>query len=331
MKDKSMTVKSRLLELLEQHKGETLSGEDIGRELSCTRAAVWKAVKSLRQEGYPIEAGPNKGYVLAKESNLISAEGIRLFLDQPKVEIKIFDEISSTNLEARQAAVSGLAGHGSFVVAMEQTAGRGRRGRGFYSPKGSGIYLSVILEPDETLEGSLLITTAAATAVYKAVKEVCGIELGIKWVNDLYKDDRKVCGILTEAVTDFESGSIEFAIVGIGLNLYVNQETLSEELRGVAGGIYPDQQAARSADRNRLVAQIVNHLLSETKDLKLSQEYAAHNIVPGHDITIIDNKNRRSARELSICEDGRLLVEEADGTRNKLSFGEISIKLPPMN
>ena len=121
-----MTVKSRLLELLEQHKGETLSGEDIGRELSCTRAAVWKAVNSLRQEGYPIEAGPNKGYMLARESNLISAEGIRLFLEDPQVEIKIFDAISSTNLEARQLAVSGMAGHGSFVVAMEQTAGRGR-------------------------------------------------------------------------------------------------------------------------------------------------------------------------------------------------------------
>lgn len=198
-----MTVKSRLLELLEQHKGETLSGEDIGRELSCTRAAVWKAVNSLRQEGYPIEAGPNKGYMLARESNLISAEGIRLFLEDPQVEIKIFDAISSTNLEARQLAVSGMAGHGSFVVAMEQTAGRGRRGREFYSPKGNGIYLSVILEPKGTLEGSLLITTAAATAVYKAVKEVCGVKLGIKWVNDLYKDNRKVCGILTEAVTDF--------------------------------------------------------------------------------------------------------------------------------
>ena len=203
-----MTVKSRLLELLEQHKGETLSGEDIGRELSCTRAAVWKAVNSLRQEGYPIEAGPNKGYMLARESNLISAEGIRLFLEDPQVEIKIFDAISSTNLEARQLAVSGMAGHGSFVDAMEQTAGRGRRGREFYSPKGSGIYLSVILEPKGTLEGSLLITTAAATAVYKAVKEVCGVKLGIKWVNDLYKDNRKDCGILTEAVTDFESGNM---------------------------------------------------------------------------------------------------------------------------
>ena len=307
-----MTVKSRLLELLEQHKGETLSGEDIGRELSCTRAAVWKAVNSLRQEGYPIEAGPNKGYMLARESNLISAEGIRLFLEDPQVEIKIFDAISSTNLEARQLAVSGMAGHGSFVVAMEQTAGRGRRGREFYSPKGNGIYLSVILEPKGTLEGSLLITTAAATAVYKAVKEVCGVKLGIKWVNDLYKDNRKVCGILTEAVTDFESGNIEFAIVGIGLNLYVEQEQFPKELQEIAGGIYEDEQSSR------------------TRELKLSEEYVEHNIVPGNEITITDNKSSRSARALAICPDGKLLVQETDGTQSKLAFGEISIKIPPI-
>lgn len=325
-----MTVKSRLLELLEQHKGETLSGEDIGRELSCTRAAVWKAVNSLRQEGYPIEAGPNKGYMLARESNLISAEGIRLFLEDPQVEIKIFDAISSTNLEARQLAVSGMAGHGSFVVAMEQTAGRGRRGREFYSPKGSGIYLSVILEPKGTLEGSLLITTAAATAVCKAVKEVCGVKLGIKWVNDLYKDNRKVCGILTEAVTDFESGNIEFAIVGIGLNLYVEQEQFPKELQEIAGGIYEDEQSSRTADRNRLAAQIVNYLLEETRELKLSEEYVEHNIVPENEITITDNKSSRSARALAICPDGKLLVQETDGTQSKLAFGEISIKIPPI-
>ena len=289
-----MTVKSRLLELLEQHKGETLSGEDIGRELSCTRAAVWKAVNSLRQEGYPIEAGPNRGYMLARESNLISAEGIRLFLEDPQVEIKIFDAISSTNLEARQLAVSGMAGHGSFVVAMEQTAGRGRRGREFYSPKGSGIYLSVILEPKGTLEGSLLITTAAATAVYKAVKEVCGVKLGI------------------------------------GLNLYVEQEQFPKELQEIAGGIYEDEQSSRTADRNRLAAQIVNYLLEETRELKLSEEYVEHNIVPGNEITITDNKSSRSARALAICPDGKLLVQETDGTQSKLAFGEISIKIPPI-
>ena len=322
-----MTVKSRLLELLEQHKGEILSGEDIGRELSCTRAAVWKAVKSLREEGYPIEAGPNKGYMLAKESNLISAEGIRLFLEQPQVQIQVFDEINSTNLEARQIAVKGEAGHGSFVVALEQTAGRGRRGREFYSPRDCGIYLSVILEPKETLAGSLLITTAAATAVYKAVWDVCKVELGIKWVNDLYKDGKKVCGILTEAVTDFESGNIEFAIVGIGLNLYVESAYLSEELKKVAGGIFPDREAAQAADRNRLVAQIVNHLLEETKNLKLSDIYVEHNIVPGKEITIVDGGKSRNARALSICEDGRLLVEEENGTQSRLLFGEISIRL----
>ena len=331
-----MTVKSRLLELLEQHKGETLSGEDIGRELSCTRAAVWKAVNSLRQEGYPIEAGPNKGYMLARESNLISAEGIRLFLEDPQVEIKIFDAISSTNLEARQLAVSGMAGHGSFVVAMEQTAGRGRRGREFYSPKGSGIYLSVILEPKGTLQGSLLITTAAATAKYKAVKEECLVKLvccenlGIKCVNDLYKDNRKVSGIHTEAVTDFESGNIEFAIVGIGLNLYVEQEQFPKELQEIAGGIYEDEQSSRTADSNSLAAQIVNYLLEETRELKLSEEYVEHNIVPGNEITITDNKSSRSARALAICPDGKLLVQETDGTQSKLAFGEISIKIPPI-
>ena len=188
----------------------------------------------------------------------------------------------------------------------------------------------MILEPQETLEGSLLITTAAATAVYRAVKEVCGVDLGIKWVNDLYRDNHKVCGILTEAVTDFESGNIEFAIVGIGLNLYVEQERFPEELQGIAGGVYEDAQAARAADRNRLAAQIVNFLLEETKDLKLSEEYVEHNIVPGNEITIIDNKSSRSARALAICPDGKLLVREMDGTQNKLSFGEISIKIPPM-
>ena len=159
---------------------------------------------------------------------------------------------------------------------------------------------------------------------------MCGVELGIKWVNDLYKDDRKVCGILTEAVTDFESGNIEFAIVGIGLNLYVDPRQFPEELQEIAGGIYEDEQSARTADRNRLAAQIVNHLLEETQELKLSDEYVEHNIVPGNEITIIDNKSSRSAQALAICPDGKLLVQEADGTQNKLSFGEISIKIPPM-
>ena len=287
-------------------------------------------MKSLREEGYTIEAGQNKGYMLVKDSHRLSMEAIQPFLVSPEVYLKVYQEIDSTNRAAKEAAVTGLAGHGGCVVAGKQTAGRGRRGREFYSPKGNGIYLSVILEPKGTLEGSLLITTAAATAVYKAVKEVCGVKLGIKWVNDLYKDNRKVCGILTEAVTDFESGNIEFAIVGIGLNLYVEQEQFPKELQEIAGGIYEDEQSSRTADRNRLAAQIVNYLLEETRELKLSEEYVEHNIVPGNEITITDNKSSRSARALAICPDGKLLVQETDGTQSKLAFGEISIKIPPI-
>ena len=327
MKEKKMTVKSRLLELLEQHKGETLSGERLAEELACTRAAVWKAVKSLREEGYTIEAGPNKGYMLARDSNRLSVEGMRLYLNNPQVSVKIYEQLNSTNQEAKKVAVSGEASHGSFVVALVQTAGRGRKGRSFYSPKDTGLYLSVVLEPEETLKESLLITTAAATAVYKAVQKVCGVSLDIKWVNDLYRNGKKVCGILTEAVTDFESGDIEFAIVGIGLNLYVEQEELPQELSGVAGGIFDTRQEAEGTDRNRLAAEIVNALLEETKELRLSREYVEHNMVPGRKIEISDGGNTRMARALSICEDGRLLVEEEDGTQNRLFYGEVSLRV----
>ena len=121
-----MTVKSRLLEILEKEKGETLSGEKLAEELHCTRAAIWKAVKSLREEGYMIEAGPNKGYMLVKANDRLSVEAIRPFLSFPEVYIKVYQEVDSTNRAAKAAAVNGEAGHGSFVLAGCQTEGRGR-------------------------------------------------------------------------------------------------------------------------------------------------------------------------------------------------------------
>lgn len=320
-----MTVKSKLLELLEKHKGEVLSGEAIAAELNCTRAAVWKAVKSLREEGYTIEAGQNKGYRLPENTNRLSAEGVRLYLKRPDVKIEIYKEVDSTNRAAKQAALAGQADHGSFVAAGCQTAGRGRKGRFFYSPVDAGIYLSVILKPSGTLQESLLLTTAAATAVFKAVREICGISLDIKWVNDLFYCGKKVCGILTEAVTDFESGDIQFAVVGIGLNLYQNPEELPEELRNVAGALYNSSTEAEAADRNRLTASIVNHLLEEMKERRISREYIEHNIVPGHEIRILDGERTRRAYAVSICDDGKLRVREQDGSEMILSYGEVSI------
>lgn len=320
-----MTVKSRLLEILERQKGEVLSGEKLAEELNCTRAAIWKAVKSLREEGYEIEAGQNKGYMLAKANDRLSVEAIRPFLLSPDVYIKVYQEVDSTNRAAKTAAVSGEAGHGSFVLAGCQTEGRGRRGRSFYSPQDAGIYLSVILEPKGNLRESLFLTAEAAVAVYKAVKKVTGIELNIKWVNDLYHNGKKVCGILTEAVTDFESGNIEFAVVGIGLNLFESDAGYPEELKGIAGGLYESSDTAEKIDRSRLAAEIVNALLNETEELRLPQEYIEHNIVPGREICISDGDTIRQAKALEICPDGRLKVEESDGSVSVLSYGEVSL------
>jgi BirA family biotin operon repressor/biotin-[acetyl-CoA-carboxylase] ligase len=316
-----------LLELLEQKKGQTISGEAIARELQCTRAAVWKAVKSLREAGYDIQAGPNKGYMLSVNSNHLSAEGLRLFLQHPDVYLQVYKETGSTNQNAKEAAVGGLAGHGSFVIAEGQTAGRGRRGRTFFSPEGSGMYLSVILQPEGTLQESLLLTTAAATAVYKAVLRVCGISLDIKWVNDLYYRGRKVCGILTEAITDFESGEIQYAVVGIGLNLCKQDGGFPEELQEIAGVLYEDTASAASLNRNQLAAEIVNCLLEEAKNRTLSPEYIEHNIVPGKQIRITNGQQSRQALALSICPDGRLEVREEDGSISRLTFGEVSVCL----
>lgn len=320
-----ISVKSRLLELLEQNRGITISGEQMARELDCTRAAVWKAVKALQQEGYEIEAGPNKGYMLSEDNNILAEEGVRPLLRQPEVYLKLYQETDSTNRAAKQAAIAGEAGHGSVILACGQSCGRGRRGRSFYSPSQAGLYLSVILQPQGNLRESLLLTTEAAVAVYKAVRKITGIELDIKWVNDLYYKGKKVCGILTEAITDFESGEIQYAVVGIGLNLYEEEGGYPPELREIAGGLYRNQREAEGVNRNRLAAEIVNCLLDETRELKLLPEYLSRNIVPGHRIQILDGKQSRSAYALAICQDGRLKVRERDGSESFLSYGEVSV------
>lgn len=322
-----MTVKSRILEILERKKGQVLSGEALAEELGCTRAAVWKAVKSLREEGYPIEAGSNRGYTLCPGSNLLSQEAIRLHLKNKTGSVWVCREVSSTNQEAKRAALEENAPAGSLVVANSQSAGRGRRGRYFYSPEKSGLYMSVILRPEGKISDSLVLTTSAAVAVYRAVEKICGISLEIKWVNDLYFQGKKVCGILTEAVTDFESGDIEFAVVGIGLNLYVEKETLPKELLGIVGGLYSGKEEAGKVDKNLLIGEIVNCLMEEAERNEISEIYIERNFIPGNKILICEENKIREAYAEKICSDGRLLIQEKSGEKRALSYGEVSLKM----
>lgn len=257
-----MSTKERLLSILEENKGEYLSGEEIASRLELSRAAVWKGIQALRREGHQISAVTNKGYALNLDSDVLSKQGILTWLKEKNGWVEVRQEMVSTNEWLKQEALAKKLPHGSLAAAQYQSGGKGRRGRSFYSPKDSGLYLSVLLHPKKTAQESLEITAAAAVAVCKAVEQVCGVSLGIKWVNDLYLEEKKVCGILTEAVTDFETGDIEFVVVGIGLNLYPPEGGFPKYLEHVAGTIL---EPGQGADRNRLAGEIVNRLLEEVE------------------------------------------------------------------
>lgn len=319
-----MSTKSRLLELLEQEKGSYLSGEMLAEKLQVSRTAVWKAIQSLRQEGYEIQAVTNKGYALDKASDVLSSETIRCGLEHPEVTVQVFRDIPSTSLAMKQMALEGGLPHGSVVAANEQTRGKGRKGRKFYSPKDSGLYLSVLLYPQKTVKESLELTAEAAVAVCRAVEKCCNISLGIKWVNDLYLEEKKVCGILTEAVTDFETGDIEFVVIGIGLNLKLPKGGFPEEIQEKAGAVLTGEEVV---DRNRLAAAIVNELLKETEKKGIPQEYIRRNLVPGRTICIVQGNCRRVVKAKEILPDGRLRICNEQGEEELLSGADVSLEL----
>ena len=182
-------VKDKVLQELEKNKGIAVSGEALAQSLGVSCTAVWKAVNALRAEGFDIKKAQSVGYILSKDSDRISSEGIRSYLKH-KVSLQINDVVDSTNSRAVALAADN-AQYPVAVIAEEQTAGRGRMGRRFYSPKDKGIYLSLIIKPAMCTEGSLLVTSAAAVATVKAIREICGLEAGIKWVNDIYLDGKK--------------------------------------------------------------------------------------------------------------------------------------------
>ena len=212
-----MNVKQSILAALEQNRGTALSGQALAQQLGVSRNAVWKAIHILQAEGYAVLATPNRGYRLADDCDRLSAAGLAAEMRMP-VPVYAFDTLDSTNSEARRRVAAGEPA--PFVVVAEgQTEGRGRRGRSFFSPQGAGLYITVALSAGLAVEEALGVTAYAAVCVTDALLRLTGRDARIKWVNDLYWENRKVCGILTEAVTDLEGGTVDTLLVGIGLNL----------------------------------------------------------------------------------------------------------------
>lgn len=240
------------------------------------------------------------------------------------LRICIYDCIDSTNNEAKRVWKE-CRQVPCLILAKEQTAGRGRRGRSFYSPRGTGLYMSLLLQPEDGLEDAVHVTTATAVVVAKVLRDLTGEQIGIKWVNDLYLRDKKVCGILTEAIVEPDVKETPAIVVGIGVNLCT--ENFPRELEGIAGDL---GKAGASVDMNELVARIANGLLDYAKDMQdcsFVKDYRQMSVVLGKEIRYNEGDVQVSARALDIDSEGGLMVELADGSVKVLKTGEITVRL----
>lgn len=323
----SMSTRTELLKLLMENTGVYLSGQKIGDALQVSRNAVWKAMQQLRSEGYHIESKPSIGYRLKTKSNILTEASVSGSLRFP-CDLKVFDTVDSTNNIAKELPAGDLP---VMVIANKQEAGRGRLGRSFASPAGTGLYMTVALRPHFDLSKSLYVTMAAAVAVCRAIEKTAGIKARIKWVNDLFIGGKKVCGILTEAQTNFETGKIDSLIIGIGVNCFPG--SFPEELKEIVGAVSPQKN---SFSRGELAAEIFNELMEVLNDLdsrSFLREYRTKCFVLGKNILLHSAVNSRPvrARAIDIDENGGLVVEYMEGRRMRqidtLTTGEVSIRV----
>ncbi len=247
--------------------------------------------------------------------------------DTPVTKLTVVEEIASTNTALREAAHAG-APHGAVLIAAAQSAGRGRRGRTFFSPDGTGLYISVLLRPTIAAERAVRITTAAAVAAADAIAQVTGKEVGIKWVNDLFFDGRKVAGILTEG-SSAAGGTLAYAVLGIGINILPPPGGFPEEIADIAGALLTEAEADIRA---RLSASFLTEFFRRYGEIAddrpaYMDEYRRRCFVIGRRIEVIRGEDRYSATALAVDDDAGLAVRRDSGAEEALSSGEISIKI----
>ena len=321
-----MIVKDQVLAYLEQHKGTFVSGSALAAQLGVSRNSVWKAIKALESAGYAIEGVTNKGYRLAAECSILSAASIERYLQNPSIHVEFHQTIASTNDRAKELAAAG-APAGTLVVADCQTAGRGRQGRAFYSPAGSGVYFSLILRPSFALSDVTFITSYAAVCCAQAMEELFDAEVSIKWVNDIFADGRKCCGILTEAAVLPETGGVDYAVVGIGVNVTVPKGGFPSQVADVAWALTPHDDCIQDA-RSRLVARVADLLISDVESIPSCphlEAYRAHSLLDGKRVEVFAGNSSFMATVLGINDDFTLQVRLDDGQEKALNSGEVHI------
>lgn len=322
-------MRKKILELLGQHPEEYLSGEEISRQLDVSRTAVWKHMQTLKQAGYEIEAHSRLGYRLKARPDLLLPYEIRDTLSTKLLgqkEIYYFADVESTNTEAKKQANAGCP-EGTIVLSEAQNKGRGRLSRGWFSPAGKGIWLSVVLRSPFNPHDAPKCTLLAAVAVTKAILSVTGVECGIKWPNDILYQGKKIVGILTEMNAEIDA--INYIVIGMGINVNINQQEFPVELQESAASL--SMAAGHRISRLSLLSAVLAELEQAYEDVvqygfsKMLDEWRRLSVTLGKNVNVIGSGREFGGRAVDIDDDGGLLVQTEVGLERVLA-GDVSIR-----
>jgi len=322
--------RERVLTLLREKPGQYISGEAMSHVLGISRAAVWKVIQGLREEGYDILSAPNRGYRLDSSPDKLTHEELAGPLQGCYIgsELLCLETIDSTNTEAKRRALLGVP-EGLVVLSEEQSAGRGRMGRSFQSSKGPGLYISFLLRPDIAPEKVVNVTAWVAVAVCDGVEAACGVRPQIKWPNDLVLGNKKLGGILTEMGLEGSHETLQYIVTGIGINVNHQLEDFQADIRGFATSLAI--QLGHPMRRVDLAVSLVKamddmyRVFPQGKKRYLEQ-YRKDCLTTGKHIRLFNGSTVQEARAVGVDDDFHLIVEYPDGTEGVIASGEVSVR-----
>ena len=321
--------KEQIYQLLQADPDAYLSGQELSRRLGISRAAVWKSIDRLRQDGYVIDARTGLGYRLSAAPDVLVEREIRRFLQPDTVcpDLRCLEEVDSTNSYLKREALQG-APHKTVATANFQTAGRGRRERSFVSPPGKGVYLSILLRPQLPPQSLLGATGMAAVAVCNAVERAAGVRPQIKWTNDLVLNGKKICGILTEMAVEGETGMTQSLVIGAGVNVSHTPEDFGPEVSQMATSL---AQEGCMVSRPALAAAMIEEFFRLGDALggdsgPWTDAYRRDCVNLGKPVRLLWTGGQEEALAVDIDDRFGLLVRMPDGSEKTVRTGEVSVR-----
>lgn len=321
-------VRNKILAILRLKQGESVSGEDLGRQMKISRTAVSKQIQKLRQEGYQIESTVSQGHRLVALPDLLRPEEVRSRLTTTIMgqELVYFSEVGSTNDEAKKRAIAGCS-EGTLIITEAQLGGRGRLARGWFSPQAKGIWFSVVLRPPFPPHEAPKCTLMAAVAVNRAIRDMTGIPCGIKWPNDILCKGRKLVGILTEMSAEMDA--INHIVIGMGINVNILAAEIPLELQGKATSL--QMETGGPVSRIALFAKILERLEELYQLVRTSgfdsvlTSWRQESVTLNQLVTVIAPDKTFIGKAVDIDSEGALLVETDSGIERVLA-GDVSIR-----